>query len=67
MSECDIWIDGDVVFGAIAAAGAAFAYILYTTLTMGTGPLMGGRRKRRQSNESNHWFDVFWWGKRNEP
>ena len=44
MSDCEVWIDGDLVFGAFAAAGAAFAFILYQEITM------AGRRKRKRSN-----------------
>ena len=58
MSSCgDIWVDGDLIFGAIAAAGAIMAYILYTTVTMGMGPLMGLRRRKKRT------FDDFYWGK----
>ena len=44
MSDCEVWIDGDLVFGAFAAAGAAFAFILYQEITM------AGRRRRKRSN-----------------
>ena len=43
-SDCEVWIDGDLVFGAFAAAGAAFAFILYQEITM------AGRRRRKRSN-----------------
>ena len=42
----DIWVDGDLVFGAIAAAGAAFAWLLYQELTM-----MRRRRRRSSTNK----------------
>ena len=58
MSDCDIWVDGDVVFGAFAAAGALFAYYLYITVTMGNGPLMGGRKRRNLGA-----YDILWLGK----
>ena len=41
-SDCEVWIDGDLVFGAFAAAGAAFAFILYQAITM--------MRRRKRSN-----------------
>jgi hypothetical protein len=37
-----VWIDGDLLFGSIAIAGALYAYYLYTVITM-----KGRRRKRR--------------------
>ena len=48
--DCEVWIDGDLVFGAFAAAGAAFAFILYQTLTM--------MRRRKRNTQSNHWQDF---------
>ena len=60
MSDCDIWVDGDVVFGAFAAAGALFAYYLYITVTMGNGPLMGGRKRKRRNLGA---YDILWLGK----
>ena len=41
--DCEVWIDGDLVFGAFAAAGAAFAFILYQEITM------AGRRRRKRT------------------
>ena len=46
-SDCEVWIDGDLVFGAFAAAGAAFAFILYQEITM------AGRRKKRKRSSKN--------------
>ena len=44
-SECgDIWIDGESVFGGIAAALAGMAYLLYTEITMAR------RRKKRHDD-----------------
>ena len=58
MSTCEIWADGNTIFGAFAAAAAA--YLVYTAVTMGNGPLMGGRRRRRRntSNDKNHLADA---------
>ena len=50
-ADCgEIWVDGDLVFGAIAAAGAAFAWIVYQHLS-------GERRrkKRKRSSIQNSW------------
>ena len=48
-SDCgQVWIDGDLLFGAIAIAGALYAYYLYTTITK-----KGRRRKKRNSNNSH--------------
>ena len=50
-----IWIDGDLLFGALAIAGALYAYYLYVTITM------KGRRRKKRSDISNyleHW-DVY--------
>ncbi len=45
-SDCGaVWVDGDLLFGALAIAGALYAYFLYTTITM-----KGRRRKKRKSN-----------------
>ena len=53
-STCgDIWVDGDSVFGAFAAAGAAFAYILYTTITM-----MMRKKKKREASQSQSLLDM---------
>lgn len=55
-SDCgDIWIDGDLLFGAIGALGALAAYWLYITVTM------KGRRKKRNDkisdlNASTNWL-----------
>ena len=40
-----IWIDGDLLFGSIAIAGALAAYFLYTTITK-----KGRRRKKREDS-----------------
>jgi hypothetical protein len=48
-SDCgQIWIDGDLLFGSIAVAGALLAYYLYITITM-----KGRRRKRREWSTTN--------------
>lgn len=45
-SNCgDIWVDGDSVFGAFAAAGAAFAFLAYQSITM------AARRRKRDLNK----------------
>ena len=62
MSTCEIWADGNTIFGAFAAAAAAAAYLVYTAVTMGNGPLMGGRRRRNISNDKNHITDVLFSG-----
>ena len=64
MSTCEIWADGNTIFGAFAAAAAAAAYLVYTAVTMGNGPLMGGRRRRRRntSNDKNHLADALFSG-----
>ena len=48
--DCEVWIDGDLVFGAFAAAGAAFAFILYQELTM--------MRRRKRKKRSDNWQDF---------
>ena len=63
MSTCEIWADGNTIFGAFAAAAAAAAYLVYTAVTMGNGPLMGGRRRRSStSNVKNHLADALFSG-----
>jgi hypothetical protein len=47
-SDCgQVWIDGDLFFGAIAIASALYAYYLYTTITM------KGRRRKKRSSRKN--------------
>ena len=53
--DCEVWIDGDLVFGAFAAAGAAFAFILYQELTM--------MRRRKRKKRSDTWQDFIALGK----
>ena len=57
-SDCEVWIDGDLVFGAFAAAGAAFAFILYQEITM------AGRRRRRRKRSSKNLKDLLFIGER---
>lgn len=59
-SDCgSIWIDGDLLFGALAVAGALLAYYLYITITM-----KGRRRKRREGGDSiSNWLDYIVIGK----
>jgi hypothetical protein len=48
-SSCgDIWIDGDVLFGGIAALGLAFAFLLNEAITM------AGRRRRKRNAQSQY-------------
>ena len=42
-----VWIDGDLLFGALAIAGALYAYYLYVTITM------KGRRRKKRSETRN--------------
>ena len=57
-SDCEVWIDGDLVFGAFAAAGAAFAFILYQEITM------AGRRRKRRKRSSKNLKDLLFIGER---
>ncbi len=53
-SDCgQVWIDGDLFFGAIAIASALYAYYLYTTITM-----KGRRRKKRDSQKNSSDFKL---------
>ncbi len=55
-SDCgDIWIDGDLLFGAIGALGALAAYWLYVTVTM-----KGRRRKKRNAIASEFISSTNW-------
>ena len=47
-----IWIDGDLLFGALAIAGALAAYFLYTTITQ-----KGRRRKKREDTLRDRIFE----------
>ena len=47
-----VWIDGDLLFGALAIAGALYAYYLYTIITK-----KGRRRKKRSENRND--LDVW--------
>ena len=47
-----IWIDGDLLFGALAIAGALAAYFLYTTITQ-----KGRRRRKREDTLRDRIFE----------
>ena len=50
--ECEIHVDGDLLFCAFGALGAGLAYLTYTAITA-----KGKRRRKREANVG--WTETF--------